>query len=400
MADFVLSVFANNAAALETKFNTAFALLLSNGITDIDFNTGDMVRYNGFELQVVARYNDTGVVINNPYKLKTFTGTNLNAIETAAQAFIAAHPAYWFGPFRSGYLSQSRNASLYIGYLIYNEVAADGSQNWATGGSGASSLYTNPTPTPATIGGIAAGSTFLDQTMQQMWDSLLYPYQVPAFSSFSITGESSPMEVGDTIPASVTFTWATTNSTNVQANSISILDITGGLTLATGLANDGSEAVVRPGATTLTAAGSYVFRIGGVNSLLAAFTRNLTFEWRWREYWGANINATLTEAQIEALANSGLTTGVAGSYSMAAGGYKYICIANAVGGQINTVKDSTTLLNVPMATVADDPAYSNVDGGGFSYALVAVTNVFGVLQTYRVYRTQNILGAAITLLVT
>jgi hypothetical protein len=53
-----------------------------------------------------------------------------------------------------------------------------------------------------------------------------------------------------------------------------------------------------------------------------------------------------------------------------------------------------------MATVADDPAYSNVDGGGTSYALVSVTNVNGVTTNYRVYRTANSLGGAITLIVT
>jgi hypothetical protein len=399
MAESVINVFGATPASFITNFNSEFAALLNNTVLDFGFTTGDKVRVSDSELIFMARIDDAGSTISNPYKVQVYTGQTLESVTALAQAFIDANPTFWFGPVRSGYLEPARRTNPYIAYFVYNEDAADGAANWGAAG-GSSSLYTNLTPTPVTIGGIPSGSTFNNQTMQQMWDALLYPYQAPSFSSFSITGQGSPLEVGATIPASVTFTWGTTNSANVQANSIDILDVTGALTLATGLANDGSEAIVRPGATTLTAAGSYQFKIQGINSNLAAFSRTLTFEWRWREYWGASANVTLTEAQIEALASNALTTGVAGSYSMAAGGYKYICIANAVAGQINTVKDSVTLLNVPMATVADNAAYSNVDGGGFSYALVMVTNVNGVLEAYRVYRTQNALGSSITLLVT
>jgi hypothetical protein len=363
MTESVISVFGPTPSSFVTAFNVRFSSLLNNTVLDFGFTTGDKLRVSDSELLFMARIDDAGSVISNPYKIVVFTGQTLESVQTQTQAFIDANPTFWFGPVRTGYLEPSRRINPYIAYFVYNENAADGAANWGTGG----------------------GSPV---------------YQAPTFSSFAITGQSSPVEVGYTIPASVTFTWGTTNSGNVRANSIDILDVTGSLTLATGLANDGSEAIVRPGSTTLTAAGTYTFRINGVNSLLASFTRNLTFEWRWREYWGASINPTLTESQIEALASNALTAGVAGSYSTAAGGYKYICIANAVAGQINTVKDSMTLLNVPMATVTDDPAYSNIDGGGFSYALVMVTNVNGVLQAYRVYRTQNILGSSITLLVT
>jgi hypothetical protein len=399
MAEFVISVFGSTPASFVTNFNTQFAALLGNAVLDFGFVTGDKVRVSDSELIFMARINDAGVAISNPYKVQVFTSQTLANANVQAQAFIDANPTFWFGPVRAGYLEPTRRTTPYFVYVVYNESLVDGPLNWGVGGGGGGT-YTNATPTPVTIGGIPAGSTFLNQTLQQMFDALLYPYQAPAFSSFSITGQSSPLEVGATIAAPVTFTWGTTNSANVQANSIDILDVTGSLTLATGLANDGSEAIVRPGATTLTAAGSYTFRIEGTNSLAAVFTRNLTFEWRWRAYWGFSANVTLSEAQIEALASNALTTAIAGSYSMGATGYKYICVANAVGGQINAVKDSLTLLNVPMATVADNAAYNNVDGGGFSYALVSVTNTNGVTTNYRVYRTQNSLGAAITLLVT
>ena len=49
--------------------------------------------------------------------------------------------------------------------------------------------YTNATPTPVTIGGIPAGSTFSSVANNDMWTSLLYPYQYPAFTGFLIAGQ-------------------------------------------------------------------------------------------------------------------------------------------------------------------------------------------------------------------
>jgi len=266
---------------------------------------------------------------------------------------------------------------------------------------GGPTTYTNPDATPATVGGIPAGSTFeTPHTMQEMWDALLYPYQAPAFSSFAISGQSTTIEVGYSIPASVTFTWATSNSGNVSADSIDIRDTTLALDLVLDTANDGSQAVVMPGAVQKTTATTHVFNIAGVNTQSGSFSRNLTFTWQWRKHYGTSASGTLTGADIGALASSLLSTAYAGNYAYAAGGYKYIAFADAAGGQVNSVKDQSTGFSVPMATVTDDPAYSNVDGGGFSYALVSRTNAYGVTTDYRVYRTLNILGGTITLVVT
>lgn len=217
-------------------------------------------------------------------------------------------------------------------------------------------------------------------------------YQAPAFTAFAITGVSSPMEVGASFGPAVTFTWSTSNSGNVATNSIEIDDA--GTPVETGTANDGTHAETLGGAVTLTTAGTHVFNITGTDTEATEFTRALTLTWLWRRYYGANASPTLTEAAIEALASSGLATGYAGTYSMPAGGYKYICFAHAAGGQINSVKDANTGFDVPMA------AGTFTDGGGFGFEKVSVTNAQGVTTDVRVYRTFNSLGGAITLTVT
>jgi len=256
------------------------------------------------------------------------------------------------------------------------------------------STFTNSAATPSAIGGISAGSTFSAQTMQQMWNALLYPYQAPAFSSLSL-GISSPKEVGYDITTSQTFTWGTTNPSNISANTISIAGYN--LTTLTGLANDGSEPVTFTGVVTRSSGdgpGTRSWTIQGTNSNGGTFNTSLSIQWDWRMYVGTSTNIILTEAQIEALANyNSVKNGFTGTFNLSAGGYKYFCFANAYGSA-SSFTDTSNNLNVAMYA-----GYGNT-ANGFSYDLVSVTNVEGETTTYKVYRTLNQLGGSINIAVT
>lgn len=248
------------------------------------------------------------------------------------------------------------------------------------GGGGEAETYSNAAPTVSALGGIAAGSTFAGKTMQQMWDALLYPYQVPAFSSFSISGQSTTLEVGAGVTAgSKTFAWATSNSGNITVNSLAISDVTGAAALASGLANDGSEAI-SISEVVKTSATSHVWRITGTNTQAGSFTRDFTVSWRWRLYYGESTATTLDEAAIEALRVNALAAGANAAYAFNAGGYKWLCYPTAFGLK-TTFKDSATNLDVAM-----QPAET-----------VSVTNAFGVTTNYYCHRTLNQLGGAITI---
>lgn len=222
-------------------------------------------------------------------------------------------------------------------------------------------------------------------------------YAAPAFTSFGLT--TTPREVGSSYGMTATATWGTSNSGNVAANTINITDTTTSTVLATGLANSGSS-VVTTGTVTRTTAGTHSYSIQGTNTHAATFSAALNIQWQWKKYYGTSTNVTLTGTQTLALVSSDLTGVYPGVYSFAAGGYKYICLADTAGGQLTTVKDQGTGFNVPMATVTDNAAYSHVDGGGFSYALTSVTNAFSVTTNVRQYRTKNILGGAIVIVTT
>jgi hypothetical protein len=242
--------------------------------------------------------------------------------------------------------------------------------------------YSNAEPTPSTIGGIPAGSTFTDVPVTTMLTNLLYPYQAPAFSAFAISGQTSPLEVGAAIAANRTFTWSTTNSSNIQANSIVIRDVTGSADIATGLANDGTEATVYA-AISKTSATTHSFSITGSNSQAGTFTRSYSVSWQWRRFYGESTSTPLAEADIEALRVGGLASGFAGTYTFVGGGYKYLAYPAALG-TATVFKDQSN--NLPVAMEAP---YT-----------VSVTNAFGVTTPYNVHRTTNILGGSITIVVT
>jgi hypothetical protein len=244
--------------------------------------------------------------------------------------------------------------------------------------------YANSTPMPSTVGGWEAGSTFTGQSSKQMWDGLLYPYGYPSFTAFSLASYSV-FEIGDGVSAgSHNFTWANTNHANINPNSIDILDITGATTLISGTANDGSEPYnfLTP-VTSSTPNSSYTYRVRGTNTHSQIFQRDLTLYWRAKRFYGESVNAgPLVEADVEALRINELASGFAGTYVFAAGGYKYIAYETTLG-TATVFKDQATNLGVPFE----------------AYYTISITNTFGVVKTYKVHRSTNILGGSITILV-
>jgi len=261
-----------------------------------------------------------------------------------------------------------------------------------TGFSG--SFFTNPSATTITVGGIQAGTTFPGQyDVQQMFDFLLYPFQTPTFSDFEIDGQSITVEVGTSISGIKTFTWSTTQPSNIESNTISIVDTTSSSTLASSLSNDGTESLDLGATIQKTTPASHVWTITGTDTQSGSFSRTFTINWRWKMYYGTSTNTTLNESQIEALANNTLVTSIAGTYALASGGYKYFCVPDSFDA-INTITDDLTGFNIAMADSSD--GYTSSEGG-FNYQIVSVTNVNGQTTDYRVYRTKNILGSSINI---
>lgn len=256
--------------------------------------------------------------------------------------------------------------------------------------------YTNPLAVPITIGGVEAGTVFNNTPYSAVFDDLFYPYLSPAFNSFNINGQSTTVEVGTTIAAgSKTFTWNTTNSSYVQANSIVIKNITGGvLNLATGLTNDGTEVISIPSSIQKTTQNTHRWQIVGTRANNTLFSRNFDVKWWWRVYYGTSSATTLTASEITGLTSSQLDTTIINDvWTYAAGDYKYLCIPSTFL-EATLFRDNNTNLSVAMADIAE----GYTDGTGtYKYQTVNVTNQFGISQDYKVFRTRNLLGGSINI---
>jgi len=249
------------------------------------------------------------------------------------------------------------------------------------GGSGGTGTYTNSTPTTATLGGIAAGSTFDNKTMTEMWNLLLYPYQAPAFTSFNRTSLSSPYDLGEAIDIGTQiFTWATSNSSNVSADTITIEQLSPSTTtLVSNVPNDNAETInltINISSTTPTTISMY--RITATDTNGDTLTSTISGSWRYRWYYGKSSNTSVLPAEITGFTNA-LVTSVTNSYVTlgATGGpeYGYLVIPTGLG-QPSDLRNST----------------SGCFGSNIPYSLLGTTsfsNSYGVSTTYNVYRTTN-----------
>lgn len=279
-------------------------------------------------------------------------------------------------------------------FMVYNGGSM---QLFDTNPSSSALLYTNPAPVPTAIGGIAVGSSFSGATMQEMWDALLYPYLNPSVSSFSISGQSTTLEVGDSITSgSKTFIWSITNSGNITANSVKIKNYNTNTiisTPSTGIANDGSEAI-SISTITRTTAGLQRFIIYAKTVKGSQISRNFNVNWYNRVYYGTSSATTLTASDITGLTSSVLTSTAMRTHVLDAGDYKYICIPTALVNP-TLFKDASTNLTVAMAGPSE--GYNTLNNG-YYVDQVVVTNAFGINITYDVYRTKNILGGALSII--
>ena len=266
-------------------------------------------------------------------------------------------------------------------------------------GGGGCSTYNGASPSTVCVQNLPAGSPILGCSYDYLFQNIYVPFVAPAFSAFSIN-QSSPVEVGFTVPTPRSFSWSFTNS-NLTANSVAIIDVTNSNNiLASGLSNT-SPASVSIGTVQKTSPASNSWRARATNSQgTQFFSSNYTVNWFWRLYYGISASETLNEAGIEGLSSSALLSTEVGTYSFAATNYKYFAWANDLGSPTAATgfKDASTGLAVAMADVGDNGFYSNLENGWY-YGLVSVTNANGIATNYRVYRSKNQLGSTISIIV-
>jgi len=360
-------------------------IAISANVTNIETIVGK-IQDDGvtFSFTIKLRFTDGTYVESNPITIRN--GTDGTRIETA-EVNVSGHLIMTYS---DGLVIDAGKVAGEDGTVLPPAV----DDNWVLsqlGGNlvwvdpatfgGGGGLYTNLDPTPTSIGGINAGSTFTNATMQQMWDDLLYPYQAPSFTSFSIASQSQTLEVGGNVSGGIReFNWATSNSANVNLNSIEIIDVTNSVTLGTGLANDGTEGLNIGSSFHKITNTSHQWRISGVNTNSINFSRNYNINWYWRLYYGESTNAVLNENEVEGLRVSSLTNSISSNYNFLANGYKYIAHASSLG-TLSSFTDIDSGFAVPFEA---------------PYTL-SITNTNGIVTNYKIYRSTYQLGSAVVI---
>lgn len=245
--------------------------------------------------------------------------------------------------------------------------------------AGRNVMYSNATPTTATVGGIPAGTTFTDKSVAEMFNMLLYPYQAPAVTAVS-TNYNTILEVGAATSNSITVTWNTSNQSNIKENSVRVIVNGVDVTPADApLAKQGNQAfTITPLTRTSDGTLPVKVQITDIKDSVKEKTTNIV--WKSAIYYGTFAGTSLTASDILALQNKLLDDKFRRSYTFPGGGYKYVCYPAKLGNATNFF-NSVNNLPVPMEKLAN----------------VEVTNANNVTQAYAVYRSTNVLGGAINI---
>lgn len=163
-------------------------------------------------------------------------------------------------------------------------------------GGGSVGSYLNPDPMPEKVGGWEAGSTFDPaKSTQEMWDGLLYPYQVPEIA-ITLGSLFKTFEVGEALPVSNTVNYTVSNIGNIAAPNDGNLASTVGAAIfpvnPITLAAAGTFDVNFPAATTETAPASREVTLTGLDTQAGTPVGTGTILFRHKRYWGTHPSFT------------------------------------------------------------------------------------------------------------
>jgi hypothetical protein len=251
--------------------------------------------------------------------------------------------------------------------------------------------FMNPNPTTITVGGVTQGTTFpTPQTVQQMFNAILYPYAAPVIS----LAPSTTKEYGQTLTHNLT--WSVTKKTN------SILSVVvDGFTIPTILPN----VIFQTGTRNVIGTYSLPLQVSTTNNFIMTVndgintTTGATITWMNKIYWGSidlsglplypNPNLTLNPGYVSqvsdlltsspglilnltgagVLPGSALTTSKNRTYTGINGNGKYLIFAwpSSVAGATIPVFSVNNLPNTAFTRVKTAWAFTNTFGATTNY---------------------------------
>ena len=252
------------------------------------------------------------------------------------------------------------------------------------GGGGGNSAYVRSSPTTISVGGYPAGSV-PNGTVQDVLDKMFYPYQNPAFTAFAVQGMEAAYELGE--PSgdwTRSFVWATSQSQNVQANSVRIWDVNRGVPLRSNMPNDGSESLLIA-SIVYTAPTQHTWRIDARNTNNQGFNATTSVPWRARRFAGrcnaSGLNGLLSFTTFSQLQALPMVADVDDLVMAKPGPRTYNCSGGPEAQHIFFVWDAS-IGAASFTSGAAPAAFRPVRTFQF-------TNLFGVQRSYNLYVSSN-----------
>jgi hypothetical protein len=205
-------------------------------------------------------------------------------------------------------------------------------------------------------------------------------YIDPVFTSFSISGQSTTIEVGTTLSGSKTFTWAITQNSGTVPT-IDIYDITAASTLLAGTSNDGSQAQTITTIQLNSNGATQQWRgIGNNTSPTGTFNSStFTVTSRFYRFYGPSSITPANSAEVRALPTSAFQTSNSNTFILNTGSTETIFIV--------ALPPSRTISSV----IDLDALNANITS---EYVLLGTINVLDAGSTNRSYNLYRMtLGA-------
>lgn len=250
-------------------------------------------------------------------------------------------------------------------------------KNYTPGSSsGGDAFYTNKEPVPNSIGGISAGTTFDKTPIQDIISMLLYPYQTPSITQFTSNIKQN-YKLGESTPGNITLTWNTSNQKNIKENSIRFLF--NNIELPKENFNkQGSKAfTINPVKLNTQGSINIVMEMQDIKN--KKMSRNITLTWYNGIYYGNSTKESITAEDAVKLTTLDANS-LGRDYRYPGGGYKYLVFPSTWGDPKQFV-DPATNFDIPMDKKDN----------------ITITNNNGVTQTYKVYKSTNVLNGDITI---
>lgn len=238
--------------------------------------------------------------------------------------------------------------------------------------------YTNSNPTTMTVGGIPAGTTFDNESLSNIIESLLYPYVAFNFSSFTTTAASGTFEYGTAKSITAvkpTYTKGSKDLTNMKVGTTS-----GGSNLYNGtVPNSGVSATLTTSLSLTGESNQTIYTT--ITDGTTTTTKSVTFTFNKYYYW-AITNSTVAPTS---LSSSNIISGSNHKGSDADGDIS----------SINTEDGSYFFILSPTAKTQIQQ-YANglwMNVGTISAGTVSFTTSTNKTVTYYAYRTAALTSA-------